>query len=78
MMNKNKVTNDFSLDFWEKTFGKLKKKDIELIIPGAYTILQKEIKFIKQIGQNFCLVELSTLTYFLIMYSLKIINFRES
>ena len=47
MMNKNKVTNDFSLDFWEKTFGKLKKKDIELIIPGAYTILQKEIKFIK-------------------------------
>ena len=47
IMNKNKVNNDFSLDFWEKTFGKLKKKEIELIIPGAYPILQKEIKFIK-------------------------------
>ena len=47
MMNKTRVTNDFSLDFWEQTFIKLKKKEIESIIPGAYTLLQNEIKFIK-------------------------------
>ena len=43
---KKKITNEFSLDFWKKTFKSMSRSQLDSKIPGIYIFLKKEIDFI--------------------------------
>ncbi|MAI60279.1 MAG: homoserine kinase [Rickettsiales bacterium] len=43
---KKKITNEFSLDFWEKIFKKMSKSKLDSLIPGINKLLKKELDFI--------------------------------
>ena len=43
---KEKISNEFSLVFWKKTFKKMDRSKLDSIIPGIHKLLKKELEII--------------------------------